>query len=351
MKYVLFLVMFLFSSQAVALNCERQPSCEELNYSKDDDPQCADDGYILCPFDFSYKKCAQPDCQKIGYTKSEKSGWCGKLAFCPSDKTYTACKALCEVGDIYYSDGTCGYADDYDGTKIPVGVVYWVTDNGRHGKVINLKDLGREANNKPFDPANPYDTRHRYLYWGYYYKDLSTLKSYSATISTVNAFKAYDPDLYDGKGDTDKILAVQEPTCYYEQDTAEYYQICIPQAALAARDFYPPEVDKNDSKVGQGKWYLPALGELTELYGYDNANITKSVGTSGAEGNNKTLVNNTLGALKGKKVEAEKLTESSYWSSSRESQYNAWVLGMTKGYRESHHRNQPYTPVRVSLEF
>ena len=95
MKYVLILIAILFSSQAVALNCKKQPTCEELNYSKDDDPQCAEDGYVLCPFDFSYKKCLQPDCESLGFTQSDKSDWCADIAHCKTDESFTACQSPC----------------------------------------------------------------------------------------------------------------------------------------------------------------------------------------------------------------------------------------------------------------
>ena len=353
MKYLLILIAILFSNQALALNCEKQPTCEELNYSKEDDPQCAEDGYILCPFDFSYKKCAQPDCEKMGYTKSKKSDWCGKLAFCPNDESYTLCKALCEVGDVYYADGTCGYAQDYDGTKIPVGVVYWVTDDGRHGKVINLHDLGRESESSTFDPEHPYNTRYEHFFWGYGNYDVPNLTSYNENI--VDRLQAYDPDLYDGKGNTDKILKAEKPECDKTENTKEYFQYCIPQAAQAAHDFYPPEVDKDNPKVGQGKWYLPALGEIMEVYGYDNSQITNWLGYTGAKGDNKDIINKTLSTLKSKQVNAEIFTNI-YWSSSISRQIYSWVLYMNHGYRGNFIKyyddnSNHVCHIRVSLEF
>ena len=349
MKYILFLIAILFSNQAVALNCVKQPTCEELKYSKEDDPACKDDGYILCPFDFSYKKCTEFDCEKLGFTQSDKSAWCGKISKCQTDESYTACKALCEIGDVYYSDGTCGYADDYDGSKTPVGVVYWVTDNGRHGKVINLHNLGREANNKPFDPANPYDTGS--LYWGYKYYDVKGLTNYTSNGNMLTQLQSRDEDLYDGQGNTDKILADSGPaSCNRGNDTAEYYQYCVPQAAQAAHDFYPPTVEPDNPKVGQGKWYLPAIGELMDLYGYDNSQITDYKGTSGAKGDHKTLVNNTLEALKNKEVVAEKLIDTEYKSSSENKDSASWVLNVRNGYR-NYYDKRSTDPVRVSLEF
>ncbi len=349
MKYVLFFIAILFSNQVVALNCEKQPTCEDLNYSKDDDPQCAEDGYILCPFDFSYKKCAEFDCEKLGFTQSNKSSWCGKISKCPNDESYTACKALCDIGDVYYADGTCGYANDYDGSKTPVGVVYWVTDNGRHGKVINLHDLGKESESSPFDPRNPYNTEYRYLYWGYFNYDIPELTNYDQS-NVIDMLREHNPDLYDGKGNTDKILEAEGPSCNFGVSTADYYKYCVPEAAQAARDFYPLESLKNDSKVGKGKWYLPAIGELMDLYGYDNNQLTEYYGTSGSNGDNKNIINNTLNALKGKDVETGMLSDCYYWSSSEYNNEDSRSFNMSVGHRTTTHK-YGYHCVRASLEF
>ena len=99
MKYVLFLVMILFSGQAVALNCEKQPTCEELNYSKEDNPKCDKNGYILCPYDQSYKKCVRYNCETLGFTQSDKSAWCADIATCKGDKSYTLCQTPCLAWD------------------------------------------------------------------------------------------------------------------------------------------------------------------------------------------------------------------------------------------------------------
>ena len=350
MKYVLILIAILFSNQAVALDCSKQPTCEELGYSTQDNPNCFSDGYLICPFDSQYKKCVNFNCESLGFTQSDKTSWCKNIATCPNNKDYTACiKATCDIGDIYYADGSCGLVDDYNGSKTPVGVVYYVSDGGYHGKVINLHDLGREATNKPFNSANPYDTRYRTLYWGYYNYDLEGLENYTSS-NIVDKLKAYDEDLYDGKGNTDKILAAEEPNCSYEDSTYQYYQHCMPQAAQAAHDFYPQKELENDSKVGKGRWYLPALGELMDLYGYDNTQITSPKGKSGAKGNNKTLVNNTLDALKGKGVVAEKLTENYYWSSSEYAGDHSWKLLLDNGNRFANDKNVD-NYVRASLAF
>ena len=174
MKYVLFLVMILFSTQAVALNCEKQPTCEELNYSKEENPKCADNGYILCPYDQTYKKCVQYSCESLGFTKSDKNPWCKNIATCPNNPNYTLCtKASCDIGDVYYSDGSCGLVDDYNGSKIPVGVVFYITDGGYHGKVASLKAI-----------SSP---------WGLHGTDIKGLKGYNKT-SIVLPLQQRDPD-------------------------------------------------------------------------------------------------------------------------------------------------------------
>ncbi len=99
MKYVLFLVMFLFSTQAVALDCSKQPTCAELNYSTEDNPKCDKNGYILCPYDQSYKKCVQYSCEALGFTQSDKSDWCADIATCKGDKSYTLCQKPCIAWD------------------------------------------------------------------------------------------------------------------------------------------------------------------------------------------------------------------------------------------------------------
>ncbi len=358
MRYLMFFMVMMLANVAHAMDCEKVPTCEELGYSTEEDPNCAENGYMYCPFDKTYKKCVNMDCEKLGFTTSDKTSWCGKLAFCPSDKSYTLCKALCEIGDVYYADGTCGYADNYDGSKTPVGVVYTVSDSGRHGKVINLHDLGRESENAPFNPENPYDTRYENFFWGYMKYDIPNLQNYDET-NVVNRLKAYDPDLYDGKRNTDKILAAEGPECTYEESTASYYQYCIPQAAQAARDFYPQKELENDSKVGKGIWYLPALGELMELMGYDNANISGYQGNSGVTYKTKVTVNSTLTTLKEKNVTAETLTDSEsgdsrggyYWSSSEFSLDHSWALAPKIGYRISSGKVYDYPRLRASLQF
>lgn len=103
-------------------------------------------------------------------------------------------------------------------------------------------------------------------------------------------------------------------------------------AATAANQFYVG--GKSDANFGQGTWYLPAIGELAELYGTDVSQIGTSYGgTAGATGQNKALINAALSTLAGKGVDAATLTDRSYWSSSEYGGDSSWTLHMINGYR------------------
>ncbi len=70
-------------------------------------------------------------------------------------------------------------------------------------------------------------------------------------------------------------------------------------AATAANQFYVGS--KTDAHFGQGKWYLPAIGEWAEAYGTDTSQIDGDYrGRSGATGDNIREINKTLATLKAK---------------------------------------------------
>ena len=359
MKYVLFLVMVLFSNQAVALNCEKQPTCEELNYSKDDDPNCAEEGYILCPFDFSYKKCAEFDCEKLGFTQSDKSEWCKNIATCPNNKDYTACiKATCEIGDVYYSDGSCGLVEDYhpnNQSKIPVGLVFYVTDDGRHGKVVNLHNLTTN-DAQQFDPQNPFNNTRSTLSWGLANTDIPELSTDHYEL-LVDMFHNGQQELFDGQYVTNILLKAvsQDEGCQsgqYVPDTWGYNVYCRPTAAWVTHQFYPPSTNPDNPIVGQGKWYLPTLGEWGNIYGYDFSEVNKYYGTSGATGDIKPVIEQTLNALKQKGVIAEPFDDRVFWTSNEANKKWSWQFVMSDGYRDEDQGTRDYLHhVRAVLAF
>ena len=150
-------------------------------------------------------------------------------------------------------------------------------------------------------------------------------------VDSVNkaALANHNSSVYNGEDNTQKILA---------QVGADAL------AATAANQFYVG--GKSDANFGQGTWYLPAIGELAELYGTDVSQIgTSYSGTAGATGQNKALINAALSTLAGKGVDAATLTDRYYWSSSEHHGDNSWKLDVDDGYRSSSNENF-YTYVR-----
>ena len=104
-------------------------------------------------------------------------------------------------------------------------------------------------------------------------------------------------------------------------------------AATAANQFYAPGTSKNDANFGQGQWYLPAIGELMEMYGVDATNITNSLDASGANGENKNKINDAFTTLNDLGVDCATLTNDWYWSSSEYGPKRSWKFNMNDGGR------------------
>ncbi len=111
-------------------------------------------------------------------------------------------------------------------------------------------------------------------------------------------------------------------------------------AATACNQFYAPGTSKNDANFGQGQWYLPAIGELMEMYGIDAANITDGIGASGANGENKSKINNAITALSNAGVDCTALG-TYYWSSSEYDNTISWGPNMNNGNRYGHDKKGP----------
>ena len=94
--------------------------CDNLGYTKSTCPY----GGIACPFDISRWYCAEWTCQDGRY--KDKPGInddCLEVEY--KDMPCLDCvPAICKLGSVYYADGSCGFAQNYDGSKIPVGIVF-----------------------------------------------------------------------------------------------------------------------------------------------------------------------------------------------------------------------------------
>jgi hypothetical protein len=321
--------------------CTAMPSCESLGYSASIAADCTNS--LSCPFDTTYKICL--------------------------DRSASCAAKECGIGDIYYSDGMCTASTCYDSSKAAVGVVFMLTDcdgnplddatTSKHGRVVNLRNLWHQ-DDYLFDASKPYSGFvEGFFYWGLFIQRFTNLTNYTESMDvTTSDSLGYAlinnvSDIYDGKSYTQKIVAdVSSTDCSYSSGTEEYAYYCRAPAAEAANAFYPPNVNADDPKVGAGKWYLPAEGELAYLYGIDTSAITHSRGRSGATGTTKKTVNKTLSILAEEMGSsyAATLTNGYHWSSMPEKYNAAFRLTMSDGTRESESRKY-YSYVRAVLAF
>ncbi len=367
MKYVLSLLLLLIPLTAnSAIDCADVPSCASLGFSTQDSPDCPSDGYIRCPFDISYKKCVvaqNTDCAQIGFTKDSKVDWCGTIIKCPSDKDYTLCASLdsdtksCRIGYVYYSDNTCSDASLYDPAntaKIPVGIVFWLADEkGSSGKIVNLKDLTFNGNS--FDPTNPYGQSTKKVIMGLTNVDLEAegLKYYMAGSGELakdlrdHSGEAYD----DGYKNTQTMSEKRLAACEHNEGTKNWAGYCVSVAAKAAMDFYPDSSLLTSPDFGPKHWWIPAIGELTDLIGF-NKSITGQIsdqGTSGHTGDVYAAVNSALETLASKSDVAEPLSSDYYWSSTPRDNEYTWE-NKANGHRAAKKRSNTLL-LRVITEY
>ncbi len=179
------------------------------------------------------------------------------------------------------------------------------------------------------------------------YGKLTLDNTFGITVSGKGAQKLFCGnadvmDLYDGQTNTKAILNQ------------------IGEAGLAASATNQFYVGDKNGAFGQGKWYLPSIGEWMEFYGTNIAEITgndsgnivepiegsdtgaetetenKVIGSTGAMGRVMAAINNALNILAEKGVDAEALS-GWYWSSSEYDADNAWKIdaSLGSGYRDT----------------
>ena len=378
LKTIIYAMLGIMISTSVSadLNCVSQPSCQSLGYSKTE--TCSNGTFIYCPFDTSYKKCISKgiNCEELGFTTDDKSTWCGNIIKCPNNEQLTTCsaeiKTLCSIGDVFYSDGTCSSVEKYDNTKTVVGVVYALSAekggmpyttaeaeadgfSAEHGKVINLKDL-TYSSTYSFAPTNPYGNSTSSLFFGLYQTDVENINTYN-NAELLSAFQSNDFQLYNGKENTANfaIATPEYSKCTdgsYTSGSQNHKKYCAPTIPNIARAFYPVGTNKDSSITGAGQWYLPAVGELLLLCGFDTNKMT-SLFSSEHIGTTYAKVNATLSALENKGVSAKTFTNNDYWSSTEYTSGRSVVItlnGNYVGYISNYNRDISNF-LRVSLDF
>ena len=195
---------------------------------------------------------------------------------------YADCQAKCEVaksepncqiGSVYYSDGSCALPENHDTSKTVLGIVVHVIDGGKHGQIMAPWPVDEDGNRAYVSSR---------LFWGFHLKveDIPSLPNYESA-------SAASKD-YDSCGNTDKIVAFGDASTY--------------PAAWATRRYAPTPATK-------GKWCLPAAGILTNIY------------------NNLSSVQAAIGKVGGVAL----LSHGGMWSSSEKDSQNAWMLYVPAG--------------------
>ena len=144
-----------------------------------------------------------------------------------------------------------------------MGMIYWVSPDGGGAKVVAMQNArvdGKPSTTKPW-------AGEEHMIWGksYAYENMPT-NAWTCTgdeaeepveSNDCNDYNNYTGPLFDGQANTDAILDVWG--CDVDDPKASEAK-----AACAVHSFYPilQGVEKDHPIFGQGKWYLPSVGEL-----------------------------------------------------------------------------------------
>lgn len=285
-----------------------------------------------------------------------------------------------KIGDVMYLDKTWGSAADYDGSKTAAGIIAAVSADGRDATLINLNDLTFKSYSgvENFDPDNPYSSSSNTTQWATDDKlteDITGIPNFDddeffeAAKASVNC-----PCMFYGEESSCDLTAescaaeskiFNDTSCACEACPSGFVfenGVCVADlcsekcktayplfagesntkaildqfgnkalVAYAASQFY---VGDKNGDFGQGKWYVPSIGEWIHFYGIDTNKITVGADTnSGATGDNKKLIYNALSTLKEKGAEAETLGVIFEWLSSEYDSNSLWQINLNSGYR------------------
>ena len=245
-------VLFPLSTVAQT-TCTASPDCASLGYTEASCPN----GGVKCPWgdkwfcsssetEICSKYGFKYTCTGTGYSGGSGTACEGKYASCTCTKGYEwkngSCStiktvwrqcsgyaALCSLGDILFSDGTCN--TNMVSGKTPIAVVVYKSDDGNCGQALALKSIGKYS-------------------WGAYGTDISTLPNYSGAPAASKDFASCK--------NSEIIITKAKGS-----------------AAIAANEY-------STKGTNAGDWCLPAAGIFSSYYNNQNiinAGFDKAGGT------------------------------------------------------------------------
>ena len=248
---------------------------------------------VLFSFDARAMTCtATPECAALGYKYTEAE--CEKGAVkCPNGNSYYCPnpRLKCNIGWIYYSDGTCSAPAAYTTSKTVLGIVVYVNDNGVGGQIMAPWWIDAIGNRSSSGVG---------MAWGGYGTDISSLPNMTSSTQAEADF--------DSCGNTDKIVAAGSASTY--------------PAAWATRKYAP-------TSTTNGKWCLPAAGILRNIQKNQSA-ISTAVSKVGGASN---LLNHWV------------------WSSSENNSTGAWYVHLAGSSLIPGGKSNPNYYVLPVLEF
>ena len=247
-------------------------------------------GSILCTGNVWASNCVQmPDCQSLGYTKTENDCKGKPTVFCPTDKSKAFCSGTTEIaqevaiGAILYADGTV--TKDILSDKIPIGIVF----DTEHRLAVALTDVKKDGSEGS-----------QGIKWSENVYDVPNLENCtSITYGTdQNSDGTVETCGIDGRAGTNAILACGTG--------------CGGTPAATACNLYQP-TGCTQLFCQKGQWFLPSMRDLNNIY------LQKAV------------INATLSSL----GRGGLLEKALYWSSTEYSNRFAWYLYMGDGYKSN----------------
>ena len=255
-------------------------------------------GTILYAGNVLASNCVQmPDCQSLGFTKTESECSGKPTVFCPTDKS----KAFCSTNSnekietplpILFGDGTV--SNKLLTGKTPIGIVF---DETNH-LAVALTDVKKDGS-----------AGSETMFWSNSICNVSNITDCGMPNTDFNSCGE------DGKINTAGMLM-----CGCCHGTP---------AATACYRFEPIGCSKDFCK--KGKWFLPSMKELQNIYLL------------------RQQINTSLTLLKD--FESQTIDNNYYWSSTERNQATAWLLLMGTGYKTDFDKNGHNEYVRPVVSF